>query len=42
MIDVNVVDFSECHYEEVISFFWRSVYLHKGYFGNVAKDSANT
>ena len=23
----DAVDFSECHFEEVISFFWRSVYL---------------
>ena len=29
----DVVDFSECHSEEVISFFWRSVYLgFKEYF----------
>ena len=25
----DAVDFSECHSEEVISFFWRSVYSHK-------------
>ena len=24
----DVVDFSECHSEEVISFFWRSVYMY--------------
>ena len=24
----DAVDFSECHSEEVISFFWRSVYIH--------------
>ena len=23
----DAVDFSDCHSEEVISFFWRSVYL---------------
>ena len=23
----DAVDFSECHSEEVISFFWRSVYI---------------
>ena len=23
----DAVDFSECHSEEVISFFWRSVYM---------------
>ena len=27
MNNFDVVDFSECHSEEVISFFWRSVYL---------------
>ena len=26
MIHVDALDFSECHSEEVISFFWRSVY----------------
>ena len=26
MIHVDGLDFSECHSEEVISFFWRSVY----------------
>ena len=26
MINFDVVDFSECRSEEVISFFWRSVY----------------
>ena len=26
MINFDGVDFSECHSEEVISFFWRSVY----------------
>ena len=25
----DAVDFSECHFEEVISFFWRSVYMHR-------------
>ena len=25
----DAVDFSECHSEEVISFFWRSVYMNK-------------
>ena len=27
MINFDAVDFSERHPEEVISFFWRSVYL---------------
>ena len=27
MIHFDAVDFSERHYEEVISFFWRSVYF---------------
>ena len=27
MIHVDALDFSECHSEEVISFFWRSVYI---------------
>ena len=27
MINFDAVDFSECRSEEVISFFWRSVYL---------------
>ena len=27
MFNFNVVDFSERPYEEVISFFWRSVYI---------------
>ena len=30
MIHVDALDFSEWHSEEVISFFWRSVYKHKG------------
>ena len=29
MINVDAVDFSERHPEEVISFFWRSVYVQK-------------
>ena len=29
MIHFDAVDFSECHSEVVISFFWRSVYLKK-------------
>ena len=29
MIHFDAVDFSECHSEEVISFFWRSVYVAK-------------
>ena len=29
MINFDAVDFSERRSEEVISFFWRSVYLHK-------------
>ena len=29
MINFDAVDFSECHPEEVISFFWRSVYDFK-------------
>ena len=35
MIHVDALDFSECHSEEVISFFWRSVYdaKSKGKFG---------
>ena len=28
MIHVDALDFSEWHSEEVISFFWRSVYNH--------------
>ena len=28
MIHVDALDFSEWHSEEVISFFWRSVYMH--------------
>ena len=28
MIHVDALDFSEWHSEEVISFFWRSVYAH--------------
>ena len=28
MINFDAVDFSECHSEEVISFFWRSVYIN--------------
>ena len=27
MINFHVVDFSKCRSEEVISFFWRSVYI---------------
>ena len=27
MINFDAVDFSECRSEEVISFFWRSVYI---------------
>ena len=27
MIDFNAMDFSERRFEEVISFFWRSVYI---------------
>ena len=29
MIQFDALDFSECHSEEVISFFWRSVYLER-------------
>ena len=29
MIHFNALDFSECRSEEVISFFWRSVYNTK-------------
>ena len=28
MINFDAVDFSKCRSEEVISFFWRSVYLY--------------
>ena len=27
MIHLNALDFNVCRFEEVISFFWRSVYL---------------
>ena len=30
MIHVDALDFSERHSEEVISFFWRSVYINQG------------
>ena len=30
MIKFDAVDFSECRSEEVISFFWRSVYMYVG------------
>ena len=33
MVNFDVVDFSERRPEEVISFFWRSVYI-VSYFGN--------
>ena len=29
MIHLNALDFNVCRFEEVISFFWRSVYLPK-------------
>ena len=29
MINFDALDFSECRSEEVISFFWRSVYIYK-------------
>ena len=32
----DAVDFSECHSEEVISFFWRSVYDMRGNDDNYA------
>ena len=28
MIHAGALDFSECHSKEVISFFWRSVYMY--------------
>ena len=28
MIHLNALDFNVCRFEEVISFFWRSVYIH--------------
>ena len=30
----DAVDFSECHSEEVISFFWRSVYVYNSLLEN--------
>ena len=37
----DAVDFSECHSEEVISFFWRSVYLLP-WFIHIMRNKINT
>ena len=41
MIHVDALDFSEWHSEEVISFFWRSVYYESGIFTNDIKGTSS-
>ena len=41
MINSDAVDFSERRPEEVISFFWRSVYFHVGKSTNRLEVSFN-
>ena len=37
MIHFDALDFSEWHSEEVMSFFWRSVYFDEGVQGTVVR-----